>query len=261
MVRTAPVRKKAGQSPASSGNARGEAPQAPRELQSDPASFDALLRRTIGLSLGEHIEKTGSREELASVLRDLQPEARSKLRIVMTAGRDGLGLGSAHASLSAAPQDALGASQLESAGDKLGDYLARGYAIACATQFDLDAPLDRWSVSESGELEERVWLRFGKQLAISPPEEWECLGAVGASGEALAQLYLRLGKAVWWSFGAVLDRPSLETVRKGGGARSGRHSKLGPLRNVAARRCEPERRALRRALRAIRARIGKSLDA
>jgi hypothetical protein len=234
------------------------APLKPQELPGvDPASFNALLRRTIGLSM--HRQKA-SREELALALRELQPEARSKLRIVMTAGRDGLSLGSAHASVSSASPEPLDASELERAGDELGDYLARGYAIACATQFELDASLDRWSTSEKGELEERVWLRFGKQLAGSPPEEWECIGAVGAGGERLAHLYLRLGKAVWWSFGAVLDRPTPETVRKNGRTRSGRPSKLGPLRDVAARRCEPERRALRRALRAIRARVGKPLD-
>jgi len=261
MVRTVPVRTKAGTPSASTGSARGEPPAARREVRSaDSASFDALLRRTIELSRREHDEKVDSVEALAALLRDLPPEARSKLRIIMTAGRDGVSLSSAHASVSAAPPG-LGASELESAGGELGDYLARGHAIACATQFQLDAGLDRWSASESGELEERVWLRFGKQLAASPLEEWECLGAVGTSGDRLTQLYLRLGKAVWWSFGAVLDRPSPETVRKDGRGRSSRHSKLGLLRKVAERRCEPDRRALRRALRAIRARTGKPLDA
>jgi hypothetical protein len=195
------------------------------------------------------------------LLQDLSPEARSKLGIVMAAGRDGASLGAAHASTAASQQGTLGPAELEGAGEQLGDYLARGYAIACATEFPLDVSLDRWSASESGELEERVWLRFGRQLASSPVEEWECVGAVGGSGERLGQLYLRLGKAVWWSFGAVLDRPSPEMVRKEGRARSGRQSKLGPLRKVAERRCEPERRALRRALRAIRARIGRPLEA
>jgi hypothetical protein len=231
----------------------------PETSVANPASFDALLRRAIELSRSECDEKSGSREELAATLRALLPEARAKLCIVMTAGRDGVSLGSAHASVAAAPRGPEG-SEFESAGDELGDYLARGHAIACATQFQLDAPLDRWSASESGELEERVWLRFGKQLASTPPEEWECLGAV-ASGDRLAQLYLRLGKASWWSFGAVLDRPSPETVRRDARGRSGRHSKLGTLRKVAERRCEPDRRALRRALRAIRARTGKSLEA
>ena len=260
-ARTAPARKKeAGPSAASPGVAKSEAPPAPRRSASvDPTGFDVLLRRTLGLSLGERVE--AGREELASVLRNLPPEARSKLRIVMTAGRDAVGLGAAHASLSGAAQTAADDSDLESAGARLGEYLARGYALACATQFQLDAPLERWSVAESGELEERIWLRFGKQLALTSPEEWECLGSPGSSGDRLAQLYLRLGKAAWWSFGAVLDRPSPEMVRKDGRARSGRHSKLGALRNVAARRCEPDRRALRRALRAIRARVGKSLDA
>jgi hypothetical protein len=216
-----------------------------------------------------------SREEFASALRELQPEARSKLRILMTAGRDGLSLGSAHASRSSGPPGALDASgldaaaldaaaldaaELEGAGVELGDYLARGHAIACATEFDLEASLERWSTSERGKLEERVWLRFGKQLASAPPEEWECLGAVSAGGERLAQLYLRSGKAVWWSFGAVLDRPAQETVRKTGRTRAGRSSKLGPLGDVAARRSEPQRRALQRALRAIRARVGKPLE-
>lgn len=259
MVRRVPVRIKS--APAAAGSTRGEAAPPASEIPSvDRASFDALLRRTIGLSLREQKE-TRSHEELASWLHELQPEARSKLRVVMAAGRDRSSLASAHASVSASAQGALAASELESAGDKLGDYLARGYAIACATQFPLDTALERWSASERGELEERVWLRFGRQLASSTPEEWECLGAIGASGEGLAQLYLRLGEAVWWSFGAVLDRPSREMVRKEGRSRSTRHSKLGRLRNVAERRCDPKRRALRRALRAIRARIGTPLEA
>ncbi len=259
MDRKMSVRTKAGPSPVPTGSAQ-VAPQPRREIPTaDPASFDALLRRTIELSRRQPVENAGAREELAAVLRELPPEARAKLRIVMTAGRDVVSLGSAHASLSAVPQS-VGGWTLESAGDELGDYLARGHAIACATQFHLEASLDRWSASESGDLEERVWLRFGKQLATNPTEEWECLGAV-ASGDRLAQLYLRLGKAAWWSFGAVLDRPSVETVRKDGRKRSGRHAKLGPLRKVAERNCEPNRRALRRALRAIRARTGKPLDA
>lgn len=258
MVRTVPVRAKAGLTPAATRSTRDEPAQAPHEIPTaDLSSFDAVLRRMIGLSLSGNEKES---RELASLLQDLPAEARSKLRVVMAAGRDGSSLGSAHASASA-PQGSPAPAELESAGERLGDYLARGYAIACATEFPLDVAFDRWSASESGELEERVWLRFGRQLAASPPEEWECVGAVGASGERLAQLYLRLGKAVWWSFGAVLDRPSPEMVRKEGRARSGRHSKLGPLRKVAERRCEPQRRALRRALRAIRARIGKPLDA
>jgi hypothetical protein len=219
-----------------------------------------LLRHAIELSFAKH-DVAGSGVQLECVLRDQSPEARSKLAIVMMAGRDGLGIGSVHAGMSAAARGALGISELESAGDELGEYFARGHAIACATQFDLEAPLDRWSPSESGGLEDRVWLRFGKQLAISPPEDWECLGASGGSGERLARLYLRLGKAVWWSFGTVLDRPSREMVRKDGWSHAGQHCKLGPLRSVVAQRWEPERHALQRALRAIRARVGEQLDA
>jgi hypothetical protein len=258
MDRRIPVRTKAGP-PASTGSAQAPPQERQKVRIADPVSFDVLLRRTIELSRREPDGRVSEQEGLSALLRDLQPEARTKLRIVMTAGRDGVSLGSAHASVSAG-QQGLAGSELESVNDELSDYLARGHAIACATQFQLDATLDRWSASDSGELEERVWLRFGKQLAATPPEEWECLGAV-ASGDRLAQLYLRLGKAVWWSFGAVVDRPSPETVRKDGRGRSVRHSKLGPLRKVAERRCEPDRRALRRAMRAIRARTGKPLDA
>lgn len=250
------VRTKA-QLPASSGDAQAPPPER-RGTPRVASPFDVLLRRTIELSRKEPDEAVSAREGLSALLHDLQPDARAKLLIVMTAGRDGVSLGSAHASVSAA-QQGLAGSELESADGDLGEYLARGHAIACATQFQLDAPLDRWSASESGELEERIWLRFGKQLAASPPEEWECLGAV--AGDRLAQLYLRLGRAVWWSFGAVLDRPSPEMVRKDGRGSARRHAKLGPLRKVAERRCEPDRRALRRALRAIRARTGKPLDA
>jgi hypothetical protein len=261
MVPTVSIRTEAGIPPVLPPvRALGNPPPARGEVPSRHfTSFGALLRHASELSFARHGE-TGSRAQLECVLGDLLPEARSKLAIVMMAGRGGLGIGSAHAGMSAAARSALGISRLESAGDELGEYLARGHAIACATQFDLEAPLDRWSVSESSELEERAWLRFGKQLAISSPENWECLGAGGGCGERLARLYLRVGKAVWWSFGAVLDRPSREMVRKDGWSRSGQHSKLGSLQSVVVQRWEPERHALQRALRAIRARVGEQLD-
>ncbi len=226
----------------------------------DPEGFEALLRYIIELSAAP--SRAGRAEELASVLRKQQAEARLKLQVVMMAGREGLSLGAAQASLAAAqPESSV---ELDGNSDALdghylahGDLLARGYAIACATRVELEGTLDRWRAPESGELEERVWLRFGRQLASSPLEEWECLGALGTSGERLSQLYLRRGKEAWWSFGAVLDRPSTATVHKDSRrARSGRrHAKLDTLRNVALRRCELDRRALQRALRAICARI------
>lgn len=249
MTRT---KKTSSQRPASSAP-RSAADRAP----SDAGSFDALLRKTIGLSRPPAAQGTEP-EALAGVLRELEPEAALKLRILMVAGREGRDIGAIHGAMTSAEQDSSHAAlELGRSGAQLGEFLSRGHAIACATQFDLEAPLARWAIAERSELEERVWLRFGRQLAMQPLDEWECLGATsGSAGDPLAKLYLRLGKTVWWSFGSVIDRPSPASVKSEGRRRTGKNAKLGRLRDIPAHGCQPDRRALRRAIRAIRARVG-----
>jgi len=224
---------------------------------SDAGSFDALLRKTIGLSRPPAAQATEP-EALAGVLRELEPEAALKLRILMVAGREGRDIGAIHGAMTSADQDpSRAALELGKIGAQLGEFLSRGHAIACATQFDLEAPLARWAIAERSELEERVWLRFGRQLAMQPLDEWECLGATGGgAGDPLAKLYLRLGKTVWWSFGAVIDRPSPASVKSEARRQTGKKAKLGRLRDIPAHGCQSDRRALKRAVRAIRARVG-----
>ncbi|HKO92466.1 MAG TPA: hypothetical protein VJU61_14995 [Polyangiaceae bacterium] len=262
------TKKTSSQPPASSPLRRGAEPGSSAAGALGAGSFDALLRKTIGLSRSPGTEASDP-DALAGVLRELEPEAALKLRILMLAGREGRDIGAIHGALtsgdkgtsadkgSADKGSSQAALELGRIGAELGEWLSRGHAIACATQFDLEAPLARWAVAERSELEERVWLRFGRQLAMQPIDEWECLGATGGgAGDSLAKLYLRLGKTVWWSFGAVIDRPSPAAVKSEARRQTGKKAKLGRLRDIPAHGCQPDRRALRRAIRAIRARVG-----
>jgi hypothetical protein len=198
---------------------------------------------------------------LGPVLGALEPEAVLKLRTLMVAGRDGQSLVAAHAAMAPSDADAVAAAkELSSNASLLGDYLRQGHAIACATGFDLEKPLAEWPSAATHTLDERAWLSFGRQLAKSSPDDWKCLGVVDPQRtEQLTKLYVRLGDLAWWSFQAVLDRPSMASVELQKRALTRRRSKgvaNGPLSLIADRSCAAEGRALRRAVKAIRARIG-----
>lgn len=134
------------------------------------------------------------------------------------------------------------------------DELQRGLAIAQATQFDVELGLQHW-VSRAGakrELEERVWLRFGRELAQSSAAEWACLVATDA-GDALDKVYMRRGDGAWWSFGAMLERPTKSEIAKLKGKQPKGQRKIAslPLGAIVPRRCRPDRRALHRAASAV----------
>jgi hypothetical protein len=251
------------------------------------ASFSSLLHRTIGLSLAAQVEQEDggkgrteaaaaspvavieplpAQDALTLVLKGLAPDAALKLRTLMLAGRDARELTFIQGALTQAEQDPVFAAlDLGRNAPQLSEYLRRGHAIACATRFDLEIPIAQWTLADRPPLGERVWLRFGKELATSAPDTWECLGVLGSTrAKLLTKLYLRVGKETWWSFGSVIDRPSPAVVKAQQKARAGRGAtKLGGglLRDVIKYECEPDKRALRRAIRAIQARLGGMSDA
>lgn len=233
-------------------------------------TFEGTLRYVIALADAVSLEQSApagdaalsgsSAAALTKALTELGPEVAIKLRTLMVAGRDGRGVTAVH--VDAKPADAeagSAAADLSANGPALADLLRRGHAMACATGFDLEKNISAWPSSAPHTLDERAWLSFGVQLAKSQPDEWTCLGFVGADARLLTKLYLRLGEHAWWSFRSLLDRPSPAAVDKEKRVLSKSRTKgltTASLKPMADRSCGTEGRALRRAVKAIRARVG-----
>jgi hypothetical protein len=241
-------------------------------------SFDGVVRRVLGFSRAAELERespgpssrvaaraAGERAALSPAfdalrhfVRSLDDEARGKLQAVMQAGRQAQALPEAIAALAG---DVAGAGdparELFFDGAVALQDLQRGHALACATAFDLERDLTRWANVRMGtSLDERVWLRFGRELARSRTEELSCFAVVDSGGN-IEKLYLRCGMNRWWSFGALIDRPSDRNVAVLRADRS-RRSRVLMLSLSAAlgRPCRANLKAARRASVAVGARLG-----
>jgi hypothetical protein len=211
--------------------------------------------------------RANARELLNTALRELEPEIALKLRTLMIAGRDGQNIGAVNVNLSLSDDVAAFAIMAADSSDNgllLVDYLRRGHALACAAGIDLDKPLTDWQTPSSQELDERAWSSFGKQLASSAPGDWQCLGIIEKGTHGLSKLYLKLDDLAWWSFQSVLDRPTLAGVEKDRRELARRQVKgvsTNTLEAIVGQLGSAQGRALRRAARAIRARVGVSPSA
>jgi hypothetical protein len=202
-------------------------------------------------------------QKMTQALEKLGPEVALKLRTVMVAGRDGRRITDVQVNITMADTDsafAIAARDLSENGPLLVDYLRRGHAMACALELDIEKPYTEWASPAPKQLEERVWLSFGRQLALSRPEDWSCIGFLGTEqGEPLTKLYLRRAELGWWSFHTLLDRPSAAVVEAEKRALESRRESgvtSGPMHALAHRTCSAETLALSRAIKAIRARVG-----
>jgi hypothetical protein len=249
----------------------------------DGASRESKAERRTANPVVEQVTSTDAspQSRLRQVLESLEPEATLKVRTLMIAGRDrrdvttiplDATLGEPEEALIAAARDA------SENGSLLADYLRRGYALACASAIALEKPIALWAPNHAATLEERAWLSFGRQLATSEPEDWQFFGRVEPGGRQIIRLYVRLPEHAWWSFQALLDRPSSASVSKETRALTARRTKgvmASSLRALATRlrippvpagngsvsvssKRSPVRQgnALRRAARAILARVG-----
>jgi hypothetical protein len=230
-------------------------------------SFDAVLRRVLGLSRAAELERIRRRESrndgsaidaLRFFARSLDAEVLQKLEALMRAGQDARPLGPSSASLSERGTEVARERELFDGRMASVENLRRGHAIACATKFDLESDIAGWpALLGAASLDDRVWLRFGRELASSSPSDWVCLGQVGQGAE-LEALYLRRGDRRWWSFDTLIDRPSNRAVTRelqSSRPRRGRLVTL-PIDAVVGRRCRADRPALRRAALAMSARLG-----
>jgi hypothetical protein len=208
-----------------------------------------------------------ARQSLERALDDLDPEVALKLRTLMIAGRDGKSISDVNVNMTLGDSKAaFSAAALDTShnGALLADYLRRGHALAWATALDIERPLASWAETMPHTLDERAWLSFGKQLAKSDPGDWQCLAFLDGRTQGISSLYLRLAEHAWWSFQAVLDRPSAAAVEKQQRALTSRRSKgvaARSLASVASQLSSAQGRALRRAARAIRARLGEATAA
>ena len=243
-------------------------------------SFNAVLRRVLEFCRAAELEggagqrrakaasatndasngaSTPAFDALRLFVRSLDLQTQDKLRALMRAGHEALPLHAAVAAL-AAERAGLGESALELFAGGAVEFqdLQRGHAVACATAFDLELDFAVWGASgEPQSLDERVWLRFGRELAQSRIEEWTCFAVVD-SRDRLQKLYLRRGKSRWWSFATLIDRPSDRALGVPASARSGRAGLVVlPVQVALGRACRANLRAVRRASLAVSARLGQ----
>lgn len=221
---------------------------------------------------------------LRQTLENLEPETALKVRTLMIAGRDRQDVATVRLSMSLDDSEAAFAAAARDAsenGPLLADYLRRGHALACAAAIDIERPIANWAPAAEMTLDERAWRSFGRQLASSEPDDWQFLGCVEPGAQEITRLYVKLLDNAWWSFQSVLDRPSVASVTKEKRSLSSRRSKgvIASSLSVLATRlaasngassngakvtsarsagsASAQGRALRRAARAIRARVGQ----
>jgi hypothetical protein len=228
---------------------------------SEPNAAEGALERA-GESRAEAEVRATAQQRLTRTLRELPPEMALKLRTLMIAGRDGRGIHSVQTNMTLGDGDAAFGAAAADAGESgplLAEYLRRGHALACAAGLDLEQPLAHWRNAEQ-DLAARAWRSFGRQLAQSHPDDWQCLTVAPAEGQGVTQLFVRLGECAWWSFQALLDHPSVAAIDRRQPAlhedRS-RTASLPSLKAVAPLLRAAEGAGLRRAAQAIWARVGE----
>jgi hypothetical protein len=237
---------------------------APMQKQAVQAKPEQVASRSAS---GEGAPSSQARQSLQAALDGLDSEVAQKLRTLFLAGRAGTSIGDANTDgPESDAKSALAAAALDGStdGPQFADCLRRGHALACATAIDVERPFAGWSSTAPHSLDERAWLSFGKQLAKSEPSDWQCFALMQANTQAISRLYLRLADHSWWSFQALLDRPSVAVVESQRRTLARRRSKslsTASLATLVSALSTVQGRALQRAARAIRARVGEAAAA
>lgn len=230
----------------------------PSEQPSEPpasTSFVDTLARV--LSMARKAEASDElRAALRSELQALNPKSQARLSTLLNIGREAH-VRTSLSPKSAAPLDVLALCETQTLSQR---YLERGLAAACAGKLTLDAPTAQaLDGDQRPSVYERAWSRFGRELASSEPGEWSWFACYKGRSRMLDKLYVRHGKNAWWSFATGLDRPMREQIdvdrRR---SKNTRQSNQGSsLESLLDQQGSPSRRALRRALTSVHARLGK----
>lgn len=191
-------------------------------------------------------------------LQALPPESQARLSVLLNLGREAHGSTLQTASSKdAVPLDVLALCDANTLSQR---YLERGLAAACAGKLTLNAPAsDKFEPDQRLSVSERAWSRFGRELASSEPGEWSWFGCYKGRSRTLDKLYVRHGNSAWWSFATSIDRPLREQIevdrrRAASGRQNGQGSSL---ESLLSQEGSLSRRALRRALTSVHARLGK----
>lgn len=241
-----------------------EGPNVQPPQASESVSFVDTLTRVLGMARKAEASM-GFREEFRAHLETLLPESKARLSMLLNIGREAHGLAlqaelSKNAALlqQAAPLDVLALCETSTLSQR---YLERGLAAACAGKLTLNTPQNhRSKLDRQFSVDERAWSRFGRELAGSEPSEWRWFACYKGRSRVLDKLYVRRGNSHWWSFASSIDRPLREQVdvdrtRATSGRQNGHGSSLESL--LTQETSASNRRALRRALTSIHARLGK----
>ena len=231
------------------------------EQPSEPpyASFANTLARVLGMARRAQ-ESEELRAALRSELEALPTKSKARLGILLNIGREAHDLTRVRTSLpvkASTPLDVLALCDAQTLSER---YLERGMAAACAGKLTLDAPTPQGVESDQRpSVYERAWSRFGRELASSEPGEWSWFACYKGRSRMLDKLYVRHGKSAWWSFASGLDRPLREQTdvdrRRSKSTRGSSHGSS--LESLLDQEGSPSRRALRRALTSVHARLGK----
>lgn len=226
----------------------------PQEAQA--SSFVDTLARVLRMARKAEAHKE-FHAEFRTELEELPPKAKARLAALLNIGREAQVRTSLPLKDTTSPLDVLALCDAHTLSQR---YLERGLAAACAGQLTLD-PLvsDGVRPDERVSVYERAWSRFGRELAGSEPGEWSWFACYKGRSRMLEKLYVRHGNSAWWSFATGLDRPLREQIdvdRKR--SKNARPSHQGStLESLLNQEGSPSRRALRRALTAVHARLGK----
>lgn len=136
-------------------------------------------------------------------------------------------------------------------------YLERSLAMMCSEGLELDGRDTRAKgATANASVYERAWSRFGRELAGAETTDWIWFAQRAGRTNTLEKIYLRRGDGAWWSFGANLDRPQKSQIGTQTTAlKRGRVNQSSGLASLADAQCA-QRRALQRAMRSVRARLG-----
>ena len=227
------------------------------EKRPAPDSFSSTLTSIIELSK-RVVDDDDVRMVLKAELERLPTSWRDKIGDLLNLGREVHERSHVYTSLPEGRGVALlDASALCDKQTRAEQYLERGLAIMCSERSNLElgeAP-EQGGVRKTSVFE-RAWSHFGRELASSEPDEWRWFAHRAGGTDALGKIYLRRGNRAWWSFGGSLDRPQKSQVSEHAKVAKRRRGDSGTGLQSLVTHQYSRRRALRRAMRSVNARLG-----
>ncbi len=223
------------------------------------ARFVETLARVLEMAKRAEASKE-YRTAFRSELQALPSRAKERLGLLLTIGREAHDMAHVRTSPGAEASEPLDVLALCEGHTLSQRYLERGVAAVCAARMKLDTRVSQnLAIDRNLSVYERAWSRFGRELASSEPGDWSWFGCFKGKTRVLDKLYVRHGDSAWWCFAAGLDRPPRSQIDRD--LKRSRSTRLGDhgssLESLMSQEGSPGRRALRRALTSVHARLGR----